>query len=110
RTTVVTVTGRGDDEDVSVVSGLTDLVLLKSTGSEFKGFLRDEYTTLQEADDRILATSLVARWRYRTPEVEWNARHASIRATLLETFASTYSRALQETLYLMGTRVLETHD
>ena len=34
----------------------------------------------------------------------------SIRATLLETFATTYSRALQETLYLMGTRVLESHD
>ena len=33
-------------------------------GSEFKGFLKDEYTTLQETDDRILATSLIARWRY----------------------------------------------
>ncbi|HEY1566426.1 MAG TPA: hypothetical protein VGF68_05390, partial [Solirubrobacteraceae bacterium] len=32
RTTVVTVSGRGDEEVVSVVSGLTDLVLLKSTG------------------------------------------------------------------------------
>ena len=31
-------------------------------------------------------------------------------ATLLETFATTYSRALQETLYLMGRRVLETND
>jgi urate oxidase len=110
RTTVVTVSGRGDEEHVSVASGLTDLVLLKSTGSEFKGFLKDEYTTLQEADDRILATSLVARWGYRTTQVDWNARYDSVRARLLETFASAYSRALQETLYLMGTRVLETHD
>ena len=47
-----------------VVSGLQDLVVLKSTGSEFKGFLVDEFTTLAEADDRILATSLVARWRH----------------------------------------------
>ena len=110
RTTVVTVSGRGHDEELSVVSGLTDLVLLKSTGSEFKGFLRDEYTTLEEADDRILATSLVATWRYRSADIDWNARYDSIRATLLETFASTYSRALQETLYMMGTRVLERHD
>jgi urate oxidase len=111
RTTVIRVSGRGEDEHVSVVSGLTDLVLLKSTGSEFKGYLKDEYTTLQETDDRIMATSLVARWRYGSAEgVDWNAIYDSIRATLLETFASTYSRALQETLYLMGTRVLETHD
>jgi urate oxidase len=110
RTTVVTVSGRGHDEELSVVSGLTDLVLLKSTGSEFKGFLRDQYTTLEEADDRILATSLVATWRYRGADVAWNASYDSIRATLLETFASTYSRALQETLYVMGTRVLERHE
>src|SRR6201995_2091400 len=107
RTTVVTVSDRGDAEHVSVVSGLTDRTLLKSTGSEFKGYLRDEYTTLQEADDRIMATSLVARWRYAGAGVEWNASYDAIRATLLETFATTYSRALRETLYLMGTRVLE---
>ncbi len=93
-----------------MVSGLTDLVLLKTTGSEFSGYLKDEYTTLQETDDRIMATSLVARWRYASTEVDWNARYDSIRATLLEVFATTYSRALQETLYLMGTRVLETND
>ena len=38
--------------------------MLKTTGSEFRGFLKDRYTTLPETDDRILATSLVARWRY----------------------------------------------
>ena len=43
-----------------VLSGLQDLVVLKSTGSEFKGFLVDGFTTLAEADDRILATSLTA--------------------------------------------------
>ena len=110
RTTVVTVSDRGDSEHVSVVSGLADVVLLKSTGSEFKGYLKDEYTTLQEADDRIMATSLVARWRYASTDVDWNGTYDSIRAALLEEFATTYSRALQETLYLMGTRVLESHD
>jgi len=109
RTAVVTVAGRGDEERVAVISGLGDLVLLKSTGSEFKGFLEDEYTTLQETDDRVMATSLVARWRYAGSDADWNASYDSIRATLLEVFATTYSRALQETLYLMGTRVLETH-
>jgi urate oxidase len=106
RTTVVTVGAQG----VHVVSGLQDLVVLKSTGSEFKGYLRDEYTTLPEADDRILATSLVARWRYEGTSVDWNKSYDGILATLLETFATTYSRALQETLYLMGTAVLETNE
>ena len=102
----------------SVVSGLQDLVLLKSTGSEFKGFLVDEFTTLSEADDRILATSLVARWRHDSADVDWagfdwagfdwNASYDEVRDVLLSTFATTYSRALQETLYLMGSAVVDT--
>lgn len=111
RTTVVTVASAGDGEQrqAHVVSGLQDLVVLKSTGSEFTGFLKDEYTTLQEAPDRILATSLVARWRYVGTDVDWNKTYDSIRATLLELFATTYSRALQESLYAMGQAVLERH-
>lgn len=93
-----------------VVSGLKDLTVLKSTGSEFKGFLKDEYTTLPEAEDRILATALTARWRYADRgRIEWNAAYADVRALLLATFATTYSRALQETLYAMGRTVLEAH-
>ena len=64
RTTSVAVRGEGQGQQAWVVSGLTDLVLLKSTGSEFAGFLKDPYTTLPETHDRIMATSLTARWRY----------------------------------------------
>ena len=110
RTAVVTVKGRGEAEQVWVVSGVQDLVVLKSTGSEFKGYLKDRYTTLPEADDRILATSLVARWRYEGIDIDWNAAYPDVLGTMLRTFATTYSRALQETLYLMGQRVLESRD
>ena len=106
RTTTVDLTADG----ATVVSGLQDLVVLKSTGSEFKDFLRDEYTTLPDADDRILATALQARWRYAGTDVDWNATYDAVRALLLSTFATTYSRALQETLYAMGRAVLEAHD
>ncbi len=107
RTTEVDLSAEG----AHVVSGLTDLVVLKSTGSEFKGFLVDEYTTLPEVDDRILATSLTATWRYSDHgAVAWNRVHDEVRALLLATFATTYSRALQETLYAMGRAVLEAHD
>jgi urate oxidase len=109
RTTVVTLSGRGADRRAWVVSGLRDLVVLKSTGSEFKGYLKDRYTTLEEADDRILATSLVARWRYDGTDVDWNKSYDDIRALMLEAFATTYSHALQESLYAMGKAILEAH-
>jgi len=104
RTAEVDVTRDGE----TVASGLTDLVVLKSTGSEFRGFLVDDYTTLPEADDRILATSLTASWRWSgAGGVDWNVSYGEVRATLLELFATTYSRALQETLWAMGRAVLE---
>ena len=103
RTAVVTV----DGDDVHVLAGLTDLVVLKSTGSEFWGFPRDRYTTLAETDDRILATAVTARWRYTSSGLAWNALFTGVRTTLLETFAATHSLALQQTLYAMGEAVLE---
>jgi urate oxidase len=107
RTAVVTVDGSGPDADVHVLAGLTDLVVLKSTGSEFWGFPRDRYTTLPETNDRILATAVTARWRYTTTELDWKATYDAVRTTLLETFAGTHSLALQQTLYAMGEAVLE---
>jgi urate oxidase len=108
RTTVVTTDDSSGERRVWVVSGVHDLVILKSTGSGFKGFLKDKYTTLQETEDRIMATSLTARWRYEHTDVDdWDKTYDDIKRTLLEVFASTYSKALQQTLYLMGEAVLE---
>ncbi|GLY31209.1 factor-independent urate hydroxylase [Kineosporia sp. NBRC 101731] len=103
RTTSVTF----DGDQVWVVSGLTDLVVLKTTGSEFHGFPRDEYTTLPETTDRILATSVTARWRYSSADLAFGEIYPAIRAVLLETFSATHSLALQQTLYAMGRAVLE---
>jgi urate oxidase len=102
RTAVVTV----DRDEAHVVAGLTDLVVLKTTGSEFWGFPRDRYTTLRETDDRILATAVTARWRYTTTDVDFDACFAGVRTALLETFAATHSLALQQSLYAMGEAVL----
>jgi urate oxidase len=109
RTTVVNVEGRGSERKAYVVSGIRDLTVLKSTGSEFHGFLKDRYTTLPETDDRILATSLVARWRYDHTEVDWDKSYEQIKGLLLEQFARIHSLALQQTLYGMGEAVLEQH-
>ena len=88
RTTVVTTDDSAGERRVWVVSGVQDLVILKSTGSGFKGFLKDKYTTLQETEDRIMATSLTARWRYEHTNVDdWNKAYDDIKRTMLEVFA-----------------------
>ena len=105
RTTVVTI----DGPRAYVVSGLTDLVVLKTTGSEFTGFPRDRYTTLPEDRDRILATAVTARWRYAGTDVDWDKSYSDVRRIVLETFAGRPSLALQQTLYDMGEEVLQAH-
>ncbi|HET6627882.1 MAG TPA: urate oxidase [Nocardioidaceae bacterium] len=108
RTATVTYDGQG----VWVLSGITDLVLLSSTDSEFTGYLRDPYTTLPEATDRILCTSVNAQWRHSTPaaEVDWEKSFDAARTALTEAFADTYSRSLQQTLYAMGQRLVDSCD
>jgi urate oxidase len=103
RTTAVTV----DGSQAWVVSGVRDMVVLKSTGSEFHGYPKDPYTTLKETDDRILATSVTARWRYIGTDADWAKSFAEIRSIMLKTFADKHSLSLQQTLYAMGEAVLQ---
>jgi urate oxidase len=91
-----------------VVSGLQDLVVLKSAGSEFSGFIRDQYTTLKETTDRILATAVTARWRHAGKGDDWDASFAAARTALLERFTATHSLSLQQTLYQMAAGVIES--
>jgi len=103
RTTTVT----HDGAQSWVLSGLTGLVVLKSTGSEFAGFVRDRYTTLAETDDRILATAVTARWLHGAAAGDWATSFALVRRRLVETFSATHSLSLQQTLYAMGSAALE---
>jgi urate oxidase len=105
RTAAVTVDGDGE----SVVGGIKDFVILKSTGSEFAGFLRDEYTVLEPTHDRVMATSLVAQWRFTETEIDWDDVYAGVKNQLVEQFAIVQSLALQQTLFEMGRAVLETY-
>ncbi|WP_067454980.1 factor-independent urate hydroxylase [Actinomadura macra] len=96
----------GSDGPESVVSGLTDLVVLNSTGSEFHGFIEDRYTTLAPTNDRVLATAVTASWRHRGTDARWGESYRAARTALLAAFAETHSLSLQQTLYQMGRRVL----
>jgi urate oxidase len=102
-----TATVQGEGDQFTIGAGVSDLVILKSSHSAFAGFLRDEYTTLPDVADRILATALTATWRYRTADLDFNLAWRAVRTTLLEAFAEHDSRSVQHTLHDMGRAVLD---
>ncbi|MCW2494145.1 factor-independent urate hydroxylase [Jatrophihabitans sp.] len=94
------------EQGTSVVGGVEDLVVLNTTNSEFWGFPRDEYTTLPETQDRMLATQVSASWRFASTPADWGAAFDTALATLLATFGGTYSYSLQQTLYAIGEAII----
>jgi len=94
-----------DTQATEIVSGLANLVVLKTTDSGFSGFPRDEFTTLPDTEDRIMATSITAAWTYQAEVPDFSAR-ARVRRALVETFAAHQSRSVQHTLYAMGEAAL----
>ncbi|MFH9013283.1 factor-independent urate hydroxylase [Streptomyces sp. NPDC017943] len=100
-----------DGEKWEVISGLKDLVVMNSTNSEFWGYVKDKYTTLKEAYDRILATEVSGRWRFNWTDDDermphWEKSYEQVRKHMLQAFAETYSLSLQQTLYQMGARII----
>ncbi len=100
----------GSRQVFQIEAGIRDLLLLKTTGSAFRGFARDELTTLPEAEDRLLATALEAIWRYGDSDVDFDREWEEIRTTLVATFAEhDASESVQHTAYHMGETVLSRH-
>ena len=98
---------RARDGASSVWSGLDNLIIMKTAGSEFAGFLKDSLTTLPESTDRLLGTALRARWKYAAMDVSFRTLRKSIRQILLGVFAGHSSKSVQHTLYAMGEAVLQ---
>ena len=88
-------------------AGIADLLILKSAHSAFSGFARDEFTTLPDTTDRLLATALTATWRYAGRDIDFRTAWHAVRGTLLEVFAEHHSASVQHTLYAMGQAVLD---
>jgi urate oxidase len=95
---------------VIVEAGVQDLLIMKSAHSAFAGFARDQFTTLPETRDRLLATSMTATWRYTDIDVPFSSTWRSVRDVLLRTFAEHRSESVQHTLYAMGQTVLDSLD
>jgi urate oxidase len=99
----------GDGSQTAYEAGIDDLLVLKTTASGWEGFVRDEFTTLPDTDDRILATIVAARWEYGEGAADLDATWRAVRDTLLDAFGDHYSPSVQFTLNRMGEAVLERH-
>lgn len=97
-------------EQVRVTSGIRDLLILKTTDSGFEQYIKDEYTTLKETGDRILATQCEVEWLYAAAEEDFQGLYTAIREQLLKTFAFHKSLSVQHTLYAMGEAVLKAFE
>jgi len=104
---VRTATVTYEDGHAWVVSGVKDLVVLKTTDSEFHGFLEERYTTLQPTRDRVMATSVTAQWWHTGDEVDWAKSYGAALDTMTDVFAGHHSLALQQTMYAMGESMIE---
>eukprot|EP00270_Netrium_digitus_P007048 TRINITY_DN2038_c0_g1_i1.p1 TRINITY_DN2038_c0_g1~~TRINITY_DN2038_c0_g1_i1.p1 ORF type:complete len:339 (+),score=71.46 TRINITY_DN2038_c0_g1_i1:35-1018(+) len=98
--------------DYTMTSGVCDLELLKTTQPGFEGFIRDKFTLLPETNERIVASSVTANWKYSEKPASYAQAWTEIMETLQETFfgparGGVYSPSVQFTLKEMGAAVLQ---
>jgi len=99
----------------SIRSKIEKLLVLKSTGSAFHGFHRDEFTRLPETWDRILSTDIEAGWQWKlfktleeVKAIDFNGAWKAARDITLKTFAEDNSASVQATMYKMADKILAT--
>lgn len=100
---------------IDIKTGIRGLTVLKSTNSQFWGFLRDEYTTLPETWDRVLSTDVAADWQWkrlrdledvRANVPKFDSTWTAARDITLKTFAEDNSASVQNTMYKMADEIL----
>lgn len=88
-------------------AGVEGLVVLKTRGSAFTGFPVDDFTTLPERPDRLLATSVTANWSYAEIPPDTTMAWNRIRDTIVTHFFDDWSASVQHQGYLIAEAVLE---
>ena len=100
---------------IEIRSGISDLLVLKSTGSEFHHFYKNDFTLLQDTYDRILSTSVDAGWKWKTfsgmdevkKEVDkFDVAWSKAREITFRLFALESSPSVQNTMYKMCGEIL----
>jgi urate oxidase len=90
--------------------GIADLSVMKTGRSAFAGFPRDGFTTLNETDDRIMATKVTADWLLDADRpVDYDASFEAVRSTFLDVFADHDSVSVQASIWIIGKAILERH-
>ena len=106
RTCVVAASAEG----LTVDSGIAELVVMKTSRSAFSGFPRDEFTTLAETEDRLMATKISATWRYEpSADVDYDSSFTAVTRTLLDVFAEHHSVSVQASIWIIGRAIVERH-
>ena len=98
---------RDQGREWSVRSGVDGLVILKTTKSEFTGYIKDKLTTLKPATDRIFGTRATVAWDYATQAPAYADARARIMAAMLKVFADHHSMSVQHTIFDMGKAALD---
>jgi urate oxidase len=72
---------------------------MRTRGSGFSGFLRDEFTVLAETEDRIMATDASADWTYgEDNQPSYDDVRAAVRDALVDVFGNHPSGSVRHTL------------
>ena len=98
-----TITSNG--EQTAVVSGIDQLVVMRTSGFVPPRGDDDVRDWLQP----LVVGSLSARWTYSTGDVTFGPYRQAIRAAILDTFALHASRSIHYTLYAIADVVLAAH-
>src|SRR5271163_1824595 len=69
--------------ELTVASGLEELVIMKTADSAFEGYIKDSLTTLPESGDRLFGTAIWSRWKYAAAEGDFAALRTKVRDRLL---------------------------
>jgi urate oxidase len=93
---------------VEAASGLRGFRLLRLGGSAFQGFVRDQYTTLPDLQDRPLHMWLDVEWSYTSPGHFCTDGRVSdeVRRIVRDVFETFESGSIQQVIYKMGSRIL----
>jgi urate oxidase/2-oxo-4-hydroxy-4-carboxy-5-ureidoimidazoline decarboxylase len=93
---------------IELKSGIRGFKLLRLGGSAFEGFVRDEYTTLPDLNNRPLHMWLDLEWTYTSPGAGFSdgAVTAQTRRIVHHVFSSFESGSIQQVIYQMGTSLL----
>jgi urate oxidase len=104
-----------EGKGIEIASKVLGMLLLKSTGAHFWGYIKDEFTTQKDTYDRMLSTEVDATWRWKhfqsledvkSDSARFDNAWNTVRDITMKIFAEDESPSVQSTMYKMAEQVL----